>query len=90
MLACLSPQQWYCPVTRRARANSEPVRVLELGLVPGWLLVTAAAAEIHRAALDYVSLETDLLPADVLAQIDTAAAVQHGIADGWILPPLTS
>ena len=62
-----------------------PVRVLELGFGTGmgWL-ITAAAAEVHTAALEYVSLEKELLPADVLAQIDTASATEKGIADGWI------
>lgn len=68
-----------------ATKTASPVRVLELGFGTGmgWL-ITAAAAEILAAPLEYVSLERDLLPADVLAQIDTAAAVAHGIADGWI------
>lgn len=65
--------------------RATPVRVLELGFGTGmgWL-ITAAAAEAHSAALEYVSLEKELLPADVLAQIDTAAATDKAIAAGWI------
>ena len=68
-----------------AARPAKPVRVLELGFGTGmgWL-ITAAAAEAHTAALEYVSLEKELLPADVLAQIDTATATDKAIADGWI------
>ena len=68
-----------------AARTATPVRVLELGFGTGmgWL-ITAAAAEAHAAALEYVSLEKELLPADVLAQIDTATATDRAISDGWI------
>ena len=68
-----------------ASASQSPVRVLELGFGTGmgWLL-TAAFAELHGAQLEFVSLENRLLPADVLAQIDTAAAIERGIADDWL------
>ncbi len=64
---------------------TEPVRVLELGFGTGmgWL-ITAAAAYAHGAPLHYVSLESRLLPTAVLAQIDTASAVQRAVTDGWI------
>lgn len=70
---------------RLAVASTRPVRVLELGFGTGmgWL-ITAAAAQAHGAALEYVSLEKHLLPADILAQVDTTSAVSRGIADGWI------
>ncbi len=51
----------------------------------GWL-ITAAAAECHEGKLEYVSLEKRLLPADVLAQIDTSSAVATAITAGWIPP----
>ncbi len=68
-----------------AKQPVSPVRVLELGFGTGmgWL-ITAATAEIYQASLDYVSIERSLLPVDVLAQIDTTAAVARGIADNWI------
>lgn len=65
--------------------SSATVRVLEVGFGTGmgWL-ITAAAAEVNHVALEYVSLEKELLPADVLAQVDTSAAVAQGIHGGWI------
>lgn len=68
-----------------ATQRSQPVRVLELGFGTGlgWLL-TAACANVHGAELEYVSLEKQLLPVDVLRQIDASGAVAKAMADGWV------
>ncbi len=72
---------------RLTARDGATVRVLELGFGTGmgWL-ITAAAAECHEGKLEYVSLEKRLLPADVLAQIDTSSAVATAITAGWIPP----
>lgn len=75
------------------RANSTagrrdaPLRVLEIGFGTGmaWLL-TAASALAHSCALEYVSVEHDLLPADVLRQLDIAQGIASAITRGDLLP----
>lgn len=64
----------------------QPTRILELGFGTGmgWLL-TATAASVAACPLDYTSVETELLPADVLAQVDIAGGVEHAIASGWLM-----
>ncbi|MCC6511063.1 MAG: tRNA (5-methylaminomethyl-2-thiouridine)(34)-methyltransferase MnmD [Pirellulaceae bacterium] len=72
---------------QRAADHARPVRVLEIGFGTGmgWLL-TAMAAEVYQHPLVYVSLEKQLLPAEVLAMIDTASAVDVAVAKGWLSP----
>jgi tRNA U34 5-methylaminomethyl-2-thiouridine-forming methyltransferase MnmC len=51
--------------------QSQATRVLEVGFGTGLnFLVTAREAELATATLHFVSLETDLLPAPVLAQLN--------------------
>ncbi len=70
---------------RAWQSTDRPVRVLELGFGTGWgWLLTAAAAEAASAALEYHSLETQLLPVDVLEQIGVASSIETAIAAGTL------
>ena len=70
-------------------SKSEPTAVLEYGLGTGTaFLLTAAVAELHRAALRYRALELSVLPAAVFAdlrfddckldRLDDASAARFG------------
>lgn len=64
-----------------------PVRVLEFGFGTGMAaLLTMAAAKSYRRPMEYVSLERELLPREVLEQLEIGKAVTAAIDHGR-LPP---
>lgn len=60
-----------------------PLRVLEFGFGTGMAsLLTITAATACKCPLEYVSLEHDLLPVEVLQQLRIGQAVEHAISAG--------
>jgi tRNA U34 5-methylaminomethyl-2-thiouridine-forming methyltransferase MnmC len=65
------------------RTHGDPVRVLEFGFGTGMAaLLTLAAAHIHDCPLEFVSLERELLPTDVLRRLEIGRAVDVSIRAG--------
>ena len=66
-------------------SQREPVRVLELGFGTGMAgLLTMAAAKSQGRALEYFSLEYNLLPHDVLQLLEIGSAVNLAISRGQL------
>lgn len=66
-------------VTSRLAAG-RPTRILEIGFGTGLnFMVTARQCQLTKAALHYVALEKELLPIDVLAQLNYGDMLENDI-----------
>lgn len=72
-------------IEERLRLRTRRLRVLEFGFGTGMAsLLTLAAAVAYECPLEFVSLENDLLPADVLRQLRIGQAAELAVKAGLL------